>query len=145
MTIKKNISLFILAAALLSLQPAVFAAGTSTTTEDSIMDDSLRDMSTVLASGVVGAILGLSTLSFVDSPSSHLKNIAVGGAVGIVLGVGVVIFSQATRSSSAIGGAHASIPMNPDKFATLTRLEFSQDKIAKNYLKEANIVYNFSF
>ncbi|MDD4975376.1 MAG: hypothetical protein PHY93_13540 [Bacteriovorax sp.] len=141
--IKKNSTLFILAAALLSLRPVAFAA--AATTEESIMDDSLRDISTVIGAGAVGAVLGLSTLSFVDSPSEHLKNIAVGGAVGIVIGVGVVIFSQATRSTSAIAVGQVEIPMNPEKFATLTRHEFSADRIAKNYLQVPSMGYHFSF
>jgi NhaP-type Na+/H+ or K+/H+ antiporter len=143
MTIKKNSTLFILAVALLSFQPMAYAA--TATTEDSIMDDSLRDISVVIGAGAVGAVLGLSTLSFVDSPSDHLKNIAVGGAVGIVIGVGVVIFSQATRSTSAIAVGQLEIPMNAAKFATLTRQEFSADRIAKNYLKVPSMGYNFSF
>lgn len=143
MTLKKNISLFLVAVALLSRGNMAFAA--AATTEDSIMDDSVRDISVVLGIGAVGAVLGLSTLSFVDSPSKHLKNIAVGGAVGIVIGVGVVIFSQATRSTSAIGVGQVEIPMNPEKFETLTKQEFSQYKIAKNYLQVPSLGYNFSF
>ncbi len=65
----------------------------------SFVDDSLRDMTIVLGTGAAGAVLGLSTLSFVEEPSKHMKNIAVGGALGIVVGVAVVVFSQATRSN----------------------------------------------
>lgn len=143
MTIKKNLSLILLAAALLGRGSSLYAA-TAEATEASIMDDSLRDISVVLGAGAVGAILGLSTLSFVNSPSKHLKNVAVGGAVGIVIGVGVVIFSQATRSTSAIT-ADQEIPMTPEKFANLSKQEFSEVKIAKSYLKEPTFGYNFSF
>ena len=48
--------------------------------------------------GAFGAVLGLSTLSFVDEPGDHLKNIVTGGAIGIIIGVGLVAFNQATKS-----------------------------------------------
>jgi hypothetical protein len=144
MALKKNLSLILLAAILLTQAPSTLAqeAGTK---QDSIVDDSVRDISVVLGAGAVGAILGLSTLSFVETPSDHLKNISIGGAVGIIIGVGVVIFSQATRNSVGAGLGFEEIPMNPDKFANLTRVEFSNDKIAKNYLKVPNVGFNFSF
>ena len=144
MTIKKYLTLFVITMALMGRGTWAFAASDSAT-EQSIMDDSLRDFSIVLAAGAVGALLGLSTLSFVEEPSKHLKNVAVGGAVGIVIGVGAVIFSQATRTSSTISGLSKEIPMNPEKYETLARLEFSDYKIAKNYLKVPSVGYNFSF
>ena len=148
MTIKKILSLIIIALALMSRKSLALAAGpsaSSAATEESIMDDSLRDMSVVLGVGASGAVIGLSTLSFVDSPSKHLKNITVGGAVGIVIGVGIVAFTQATKSSSAIGQGHVEIPMNAQKYATLAKQEFSDEKIAKDYLKVPTIGYNFTF
>jgi hypothetical protein len=109
------------------------------------VDDSLKDISIVLGTCAAGAVLGLSTLSFVNEPSEHLKNIAVGGAIGIVVGVGIVVFSQATRTSSVIG-AQMEIPVSPDKFETITRHEFSDYKIAENYLNKPNVLgYSFSF
>ena len=108
-----------------------------------MMDDSLKDITVVLGSGAVGAVLGLSTLSFVNTPSNHLKNISIGGAIGIVIGVGVVIFGQATRASSSIG--QNEIPMNDQKFQSLSKQEFSEFKIAKSTDKIPTIGYNFSF
>lgn len=141
MTIKKYFSLFLLATVLLGHQPYALAADKPS--EDSAIDDSLRDISIVLGAGAVGAVLGLSTLSFVNSPSKHLKNIAVGGAIGIVIGVGVVIFSQATRTTSIVG--FDEIPMNEEKFKTLTRLEFKDVKIVKDSFKEPTLGYTFEF
>ena len=143
MIIKTNISLLLMAFTLMTFQP--MATASAAAAEDNLADDSLRDFSMVIGSGAVGAILGLSTLAFVDTPSNHLKNIAVGGAVGIVIGVGVVVFSQVTRTTGANGMGLNQIPMNPEKFANLTRKEFSEDKIAKNYLKIPSFGYNFSF
>lgn len=110
-----------------------------------IVDDSLRDITVVLGTGAAGAILGLSTLSFVEVPKDHLKNIAIGGAIGVVVGVGIVVYSQATKSSSAITADIWRAPMNSDKVASLAREEFIQEKIAKDYLKVPTIGYNFSF
>jgi hypothetical protein len=141
-SLKKSLLLFTLMAALLSYGTAAFAEQTA----DTIMDDSIRDISLVVGAGAVGAVLGLSTLSFVDKPSEHMRNIAVGGALGIVVGVAVVIFSQATRSSLSNSKNLLEVPMNPEKYATLTRHEFSEEKIAKTQLsKNPSLGYSFSF
>ena len=59
---------------------------------------SVTDISTVAAIGAAGAILGLSTLSFVEEPKDHFKNVLIGGAIGVIIGVGVVAFKQAGLS-----------------------------------------------
>ncbi len=64
-----------------------------------ILEETMTDMYIVGGSGLGGAILGLSTLSFVDEPSEHLDNIVVGGAIGIIIGVGVVAWRQANKSA----------------------------------------------
>ena len=130
MGVKKMLS-FLLLAAILFQGTTAFAVSAPHEGDENIVDDPLRDISMVLGTGAVGAILGLSTLSFVDTPSDHLRNIAVGGAIGIVIGVGVVVFTQATRSTSAIGMRSVDIPMNPAKFDHLSRQEFSEMRIAK--------------
>ncbi len=140
MIIKKYLSFFILTFALVMANPSAFAADDQAS---GIMDDSLRDISVVLGAGAAGAILGLSTLSFVDTPSKHLKNIAVGGAIGIVVGVAAVIVMQASKTTSTIG--QTEIPLNSEKYATLTRQEFTNLKIAQDHLKEPSIGFNFDF
>ncbi len=65
---------------------------------DDIFAESMTDALTVASIGGIGAILGLSTLSFVEEPSEHLKNIVVGGAIGIIVGVAVVAYKQASVS-----------------------------------------------
>ena len=139
---KKSFFLFTLMATLLIYGSAAFAQQNA----DTIIDDSIRDISLVVGAGAVGAVLGLSTLSFVDKPSEHTRNIAVGGALGIVVGVAVVIFSQATRSSFANSKNLLEVPMNAEKYATLTRHEFAEEKIAKTQLsKNMSLGYSFSF
>jgi ABC-type Fe3+ transport system permease subunit len=87
-----------------------------------LVDDSIRDMSIVFGTGAAGAVLGLSTLSFVDEPSKHMKNIAVGGAVGVVIGVAAVIFYQASKTT--ISQNQNLLPMSADQFASASRKEF---------------------
>jgi capsular polysaccharide biosynthesis protein len=107
------------------------------------LDEPIKDISIVLGTGVVGALLGLSTLSFVDEPDEHLKNIAIGGAIGIVIGVGVVIFSQATKTQSMTTDPRYS--MSANEAESLSRLEFAKDTYtAKNQLP-ATFGYNVSF
>jgi hypothetical protein len=64
-----------------------------------ILKETMTDMYIVAGAGLGGAVLGLSTLSFVEEPSEHLNNIIVGGAIGIIIGVGVVAWRQANKSS----------------------------------------------
>ncbi len=66
------------------------------------MDGPLTDVYTVFGAGAVGAVLGLSTLSFEDEPSKSFKNVSVGAAIGIIFGVGLVIYNQVTRTSTTI-------------------------------------------
>ncbi len=86
-----------------------------------LVDDSIRDMSIVFGTGLAGAVLGLSTLSFVDQPSQHTKNIAVGGAIGVVIGVAVVIFYQASKNS--IIQANNILPLSAEQFASISKKE----------------------
>lgn len=63
-----------------------------------VFDESLQDFTVVISLGGAGAVLGLSTLSFVERPGDHLRNIVVGAALGVVIGVSVVAWKQATQS-----------------------------------------------
>lgn len=62
--------------------------------------DPKQQISIILFSGLGGAILGLSTLSFYDRPQDHLRNIALGGAIALI---GSVIFTTvyAAKQSKA--------------------------------------------
>ena len=50
---------------------------------------------TIIYSGLGGAVLGLSTLSFYGRPEEHLSNIAVGFALGVIAGTSYVTFFMA--------------------------------------------------
>jgi hypothetical protein len=71
---------------------------------DGLVSDSKNDLLVVVGGGLAGAILGLSTLSFVEEPKEHTKNIMVGAAIGIIAGVGYVAMNQATRSQGMMYG-----------------------------------------
>lgn len=112
------------------------------TSQTGVLDESLADLTLVLGAGAVGAILGLSTLSFVDKPKDHFNNVAIGGAVGIVVGVGIAIFGQATKSQTVVVEA---APLNANSVESYARLDFSKQKIAESYLVQPTVGYNFSF
>ncbi len=96
---RKAIFFFVISVAL-SLCPVASHAQAGAPPQKDLLDDSFRDMYTVVGFGLGGAILGLSTLSFVDEPSEHLRNIVVGGAVGVIIGVTVIAWQQAYKSKS---------------------------------------------
>ncbi|MFG1499802.1 hypothetical protein ABMA70_06280 [Halobacteriovorax sp. XZX-3] len=96
-------------------------------------EEGLRDLTTVAGLGLGGAILGLSTLSFVEEPKDHLKNILVGAAVGIVVGVGVVAYNQAAKSQATIRQT------GYRDFDTTSRLNWHASNTAQD-IKEFNAV-----
>lgn len=65
--------------------------------DSKLLEDSITDMYVVGGAGLGGAILGLSTLSFVEEPGDHLKNILIGAAVGVMGGVAFVGYSTANK------------------------------------------------
>ena len=97
---KKLCLLFII----LSFCTKVYAQGRSNLDESSLqLNSAMRDIYIVGGSSLVGAILGLSTLSFVNEPQEHFDNVVVGGALGIIVGVSIVVWMQATKSKAIIG------------------------------------------
>ena len=67
--------------------------------EDDIIKSTQNDIILVGAAGAGGAILGLSTLSFVDKPSKHISNIWTGAALGVIAGVIFVAYNSAQKGS----------------------------------------------
>ena len=70
--------------------------------EDDIVKSTQQDIMLVGVAGAAGAVLGLSTLSFVDKPSQHLSNIWTGAALGIIGGVIFVAYNSAQRGSEEL-------------------------------------------
>jgi hypothetical protein len=75
----------------------VWAQGTPQ--EKTELTGTRRQVATIIFSGLAGAILGLSTLSFYGRPQDNLNNVAIGGAVGIIVGTVYVTYKSATRPS----------------------------------------------
>lgn len=67
--------------------------------EEDFIKSTQNDIMLVAGAGAAGAILGLSTLSFVDKPSKHLSNIWTGAAVGVIVGVVFVAYNSAQKNS----------------------------------------------
>jgi hypothetical protein len=64
-----------------------------------------RQIATIIFSGLGGAVLGLSTLSFYGEPQEHVSNIATGFALGIIGGTAFVTYSATA--------ANQYLPLNP--------------------------------
>lgn len=98
---------------------------------DELVQESKNDLMVVVAGGVAGAVLGLSTLSFVDEPREHTKNILVGASIGIIAGVAYVAFAQANKSKDLIyGSAVKGSELMPDgDFATSARRQWHHESL----------------
>jgi hypothetical protein len=116
--------------------------------DSTYFEDSFRDISIIGATAVGGAVLGLSTLSFVEEPGDHLKNIVVGAAVGIIIGVGLVAYMAASKSKGRVEGASLLRPADDLEFATTTRTEWHFTKHSANNKKATSpsmVGYQFTF
>lgn len=67
--------------------------------QDDIIKSTQNDILLVAGAGAAGAVLGLSTLSFVKRPSKHLANIWTGAAIGVIIGVVFVAYNSAQRGT----------------------------------------------
>lgn len=67
--------------------------------DDDLIKSTQQDLVIVGAAGAAGAVLGLSTLSFVEKPSKHVSNIWTGAALGIIAGVIFVAYNSAQKNS----------------------------------------------
>ena len=63
-----------------------------------IVERSVLDLTLVGVIGLSGGVIGLSTLSFVDSPAKNLNHITVGVALGIIFAVAWIGYSQAVST-----------------------------------------------
>lgn len=110
-----------------------------------IVEDSVRDFTTVMVIGAGGAILGLSTLSFVEKPKNHLRNILIGGAVGIIVGVGYVAYKQANTSKAIIESS--SIQFDAEEFSTVARSHWHEQAQQRVFESAPlpQMVYQFTF
>lgn len=116
--------------------------------QEDIVQDSIKDITTVLVMGAGGAVLGLSTLSFTETPKDHLRNILVGGALGIIVGVGYVAYKQASVGQEVIRGAHTVDPNKDLDFSTYARNSWHQQThsaLISTPEAETTLSYTFTF
>lgn len=116
--------------------------------QEDIVQDSIKDITTVLVMGAGGAVLGLSTLSFTETPKDHLRNILVGGALGIIVGVGYVAYKQASVGQEVIRGAHTVDPNKDLDFSTYARNSWHQQShssLISTPEAETTLSYTFTF
>ena len=110
---------------------------------DDYLQEGMQDVYVVVAAGAAGAVLGLSTLSFVEEPGDHLKNIIVGMSIGVIIGVGVVAWQQATKSKD-VYQEDAYVPT--PGFSTENRISWHQTNFQKFQKKQIQTInYSFSF
>ncbi len=86
----------------LFLGSATFNPAVAQETEDDIVKNTQQDITLVGVAGAGGAVLGLSTLSFMDKPSRHVANIWTGAALGIIAGVIFVAYISAQKNSEEL-------------------------------------------
>lgn len=67
--------------------------------DEDLIKSTQNDIILIGAAGAAGAVLGLSTLSFVEKPSKHISNIWTGAAIGVIAGVIFVAYNSAQKNS----------------------------------------------
>lgn len=87
---------------LLILQLFLLTPAVAAEQEDEFVKNTQDDILMVAGAGLAGAILGLSTLSFYETPSLHVGNIWTGAAVGIIAGVVFVAYNSAQKGSEEL-------------------------------------------
>ena len=80
------------------LSAMVFCSGVSARAEGSSMGSFRQNFATVIFSGLGGAVLGLSTLSFIPEPQEHIGNIWMGMALGIIVVQSMLLKKQQVQT-----------------------------------------------
>lgn len=91
--------------------------------EDDIIKNTQNDILLVAGAGAGGAIIGLSTLSFYETPSNHISNIWTGAAIGLIAGVIFVAYTSAQKGSEDLVSQAAS-----EGFSTAERASWHSEK-----------------
>ncbi len=139
----KNLKIYLLVFSIIFVQSALGKSN-----DDNILNNSIRDVQIVVGAAAGGAILGLSTLPFVEVPERHLQRIVIGAALGIILGVGVVAWQQGAKSKNMyLQNAGSGAYINFSKFSTSDRLAWHNKSFIKNLSVKnyALLDYSFSF
>lgn len=89
--------------------PPAADAGAINTTE--ISSGIKTDLQLIFFAGVGGAVLGLSTLSFVDKPANNLNRITFGFSVGVIGAAIYMLYKTTTKSMTGSGFSKLTAPM----------------------------------
>lgn len=87
------------------------AAGENSKSESPL--EAREAVGTILVSGLLGGILGLSTLSFYKKPQDHVRNITLGAAAGVLISI-VYITVEAASSPMPADNATSTGMVLPD-------------------------------
>lgn len=117
---------------------------------EELVQGTKNDLLMVISGGLAGAVLGLSTLSFVEEPKEHTRNIIVGASLGIIAGVAYVAYSQAAKSQEMMYGPgdQAANIFNPKSFSTHARAAWHNKEVfsRSSFVRSLNQVnYSISF
>ncbi len=94
-----------------------------------------KQLSKIFLSGLGGAVLGLSTLSFYGRPQDHMSNIAIGFAIGVVFGTVYVTYDTAKRPKEYVSIGQAINPFVPkDNIRDMMHISPSVPLLTYNYL-----------
>ncbi len=104
------------------------------------------DIILVLSCGLGGAVLGLSTLSFVDEPKDNTDNILVGASVGIIAGVIIAAYNAAGKSRDMFDDKSAKVK-DSKFFATTDRKNWhlAHNKFYQDKMTPDQVRFNFTF
>jgi drug/metabolite transporter (DMT)-like permease len=129
---KKNISLFL---SLYFIITTVILTPAFAQDADDIVKNTQNDIMLVAGAGAAGAILGLSTLSFVDKPSKHISNVWTGAALGVIAGVVFVAYNSAQKGSEDL--------MSSKDFNSMERVVWHDKNIQNLTFQEVQIGTQF--
>ena len=108
--------------------------------EDDIIKNTQNDIMLVAVAGAGGAVLGLSTLSFVEKPSKHVSNIWTGAALGIIAGVIFVAYNSAQKGSEDL--------QSSSEFSSSERVAWhseNTENLSFNQVQFGTQIYQLSF
>lgn len=110
----------------------------------SFADEGMDDLVVVAGIGAGGALLGLSTLSFVKEPKDHTDKVITGAAIGIIIGVIVVAVGQADKAQTRFQDAEAAFTPSAE-FSTHERIAQSVKVIEFDSVQFATDLIRFHF
>ena len=122
----RRVRVFFVIVLLVFSQP-IFAQMPRTTSKNS---GPREQMAKIIFSGLGGAILGLSTLSFYGRPQDKLANIAIGFALGVMVGTAYVTYRAATLPFETYVpyGAFNDYQFSPSTMGVDSHYDFDSDR-----------------